>query len=377
MTAGSIRVTAVFTQVDGQSGAGPRRLLAGLASSADGYGGGFPHAVGPSPGLLAALASAHRLLAAPAKTARQRALLGPWRQPRHSGRPGPLRTASPRRAAALALILLVTALARPQTAQTDAHSHTEGIAIQLVLDTSLSMGYTDYAHQNQAISRMDAARHAIRLFVKGDEEHNLPGRSQDQIGLVGFNRYPDVLCPLTHSHDTLLASLDDVSLGPYTNIGDGLAWGLDRLRRASPKQKILILLSDGKQTAPDAMNPQAAAKLAAELGVRVYTIGAVGNQGGEPPSALMRFMNRTSAADSVDEETMKRVASLTGGKYFRATDSEGLLAVYREIDQLEKSRIEQVSTVKREDWFTVPLIAGLLGLALEALLAATRFLMIG
>lgn len=290
------------------------------------------------------------------------------------GRYGPMLLASLR---ALALILLITALARPQTAHTNAHSHTEGIAIQLVLDTSLSMGYTDYSYQNQTISRMDAARHAIRLFVKGDAEHGLPGRSQDQIGLIGFNRYPDVLCPLTHSHDTLLASLDDVRLGPYTNIGDGLAWGLDRVRRATPKQRIVILLSDGKQTVPDAMNPQAAAKLAADLGVRVYTIGAVGNQSGAPASALMRALNRKSAEDSVDEETMQRVASLTGGKYFRATDTEGLLAVYREIDQMEKSRIEQVGTVKREDWFALPLIAGLIGLALEGLLAATRFLLIG
>jgi Ca-activated chloride channel family protein len=277
----------------------------------------------------------------------------------------------------LALILLITALARPQTAQANAHSHIEGIAIQLVLDTSLSMGYTDYSLNDQTISRMDAARHAIRLFVKGDPDHGLPGRTQDQIGLVGFNRHPDVLCPLTHSHDTLLASLDDVSLGPYTNIGDGLAWGLDRLRRATPKQKIVILLSDGKQNAPDAMNPQAAAKLASDLGIRVYAIGAVGNQGGNAANSHLRLLSRNAPGDSVDEETLRRVAAFTRGKYFRATDTEGLLAIYREIDQMEKCRIELAGTVKRDEWFVWPLLAGFVVLALEGLLGATRFLVVG
>jgi len=277
---------------------------------------------------------------------------------------------------ALALLFIVTALAGPQTAQTNSRSHTEGIAIQLVLDTSLSMGYADYSLKGQTITRMDAALHAIRLFVKGSPEHGLPGRTNDQIGLVGFNRHPDVLCPLTHSHDTLLASLEDIALGPYTNIGDGLAWGLDRLRRAAPKEKILILLSDGKQNAPEAMQPQAAAKLAADMGVRVYTIGAIGNQEAAHTHPLLRSI-ASSGADSVDEETLRRVASLTGGKYFRATDAEGLLAVYREIDQMEKSRIEHLDTVKREDWFVVPLILGLAILGLEALLGATRLLVIG
>jgi Ca-activated chloride channel family protein len=227
---------------------------------------------------------------------------------------------------------------------------------------------------------MDAARHAIRLFVQGDESHGLRGRPQDLIGLVTFNRYPDVACPLTTSHATLLAALDGVVLGPYTNIGDGLAWGLDRLRQAAPKQKVLVLLSDGKQNLKEAMNPEEAATLAAQLGVRIYTIGAVGNQ-----SEAARLRARQSRqvrlpsydpADSVDEGVMRRVAEKTGGKYYRTTDTDGLLAIYRDIDQLEKTKIERSDTVQFDEWYLYLLIPGLLVLAVEQFLATTRFLVV-
>jgi Ca-activated chloride channel homolog len=281
---------------------------------------------------------------------------------------------------ALGLIFLIAALARPQSIDARSHAHTESIAIQLVLDTSNSMGYTDYALGDQLISRMDAARHAIRLFVKGDESNYLSGRPHDLIGLVTFNRYPDVACPLTHSHDTLLAALEEVTLGPYTNIGDGLAWGLDRLRKAEPKQKVLILLSDGKQNLKEAMNPDEAAALAARLGVRIYTIGAVGNQ-----TEVARLRGKQSRhvrmppydpADSVDEAAMRRIADKTGGKYYRATDTDGLLAIYRAIDKLEKTKIERTDSVQFEEWFLYLLIPGLLSLGLEQILAATRFLVV-
>jgi Ca-activated chloride channel family protein len=279
------------------------------------------------------------------------------------------------RAAGLALLIL--ALARPQTTAADAKSYTEGIAIQLVLDTSLSMGYTDYTINGRRVSRLDAARHAIRLFVRGDADHNLPGRPQDLIGLVVFNRDPEVACPLTHAHDTLLASLDQVVLGPHTNIGDGLAWGLDRLHQSAPKQKVLILLSDGKHTVKEAIPPLEAAQLAADLGIRVYTIGAVGNRAANSPGLLRPNPLVRGGDDSIDEETLRRVAERTGGKYFRATDTDGLLAIYREIDQLEKTRITQTNSVRREEWFLYLLIPGLLLLCAEQGLAATRFLVVG
>ncbi|MCS6975543.1 MAG: VWA domain-containing protein, partial [Gemmatales bacterium] len=272
---------------------------------------------------------------------------------------------------AAALACLVIALAGPQTASARRDHRREGIAIQIVLDTSLSMGFSDYVHGDQTITRMDAAKHAIRVFVQGDSRLGLAGRSDDLIGLVVFNRHPDVLCPLTTAHDVLLASLDEVTLGPYTNIGDGLAWGLDRLRRAPVREKVLILVSDGKHNVANAMSPVSAARLAADLGIRIYAIGTIGNQ--EQSSSGLFGLTGSNSADSVDEPTLQRVASLTGGRYFRATDTDGLIAVYQEIDRLEKSRITRQDFVPKEDWYPLPLIAALLLLTGEALLRATRF----
>jgi Ca-activated chloride channel family protein len=300
---------------------------------------------------------------------------------------GPLTSWGPRLLAclrALALVLFIAALARPQTISARSHAFTESIAIQLLLDTSNSMGYTDYTLGDQTISRMDAARHALRMFVKGDEKHGLAGRPHDLIGLVTFNRHPDVACPLTLSHDTLLAALDEVVLGPHTNIGDGLAWGLDRLRQIKVKEKVLMLLSDGKQNVKEAIDPEEAAGIAAELGVRIYSIGAVGNrQSGSGLAGLLRSSALPGAklppynpADSIDEDVLRRVAEKTGGKYYRATDTAGLLAIYRDIDQLEKTKIERPETVLFDERYLWLLIPGLLVLGFEQLLAATRFLIV-
>lgn len=277
-----------------------------------------------------------------------------------------------------ALLGIVIALAGPQTASASRDTGREGIAIQIVLDTSLSMGFSDYKDGDKTISRMDAAKHAIRSFVEGNPRLNLPGRPDDLIGLVVFNRHPDVLCPLTTDHDALLRSLDDVTLGPYTNIGDGLAWGLDRLRRVPVQEKILVLVSDGKHNVANAMSPVTAARLASDLGIRIYCIGTIGNQSGNSLSASnLGLSTAKSGGDTIDEPTLERVASLTGGRYFRATDTAGLLNVYREIDQLEKSRISRKDLVAKEDWYTVPLIAALLLVAAEAALRATRFRLVG
>jgi Ca-activated chloride channel family protein len=286
---------------------------------------------------------------------------------------------------ALALVFFVASLARPQTVDARSHAFSEGISIQLVLDTSNSMGYTDYTLDGQVVSRMEAARHAIRLFVKGDEKHKLAGRPHDLIGLVTFNRYPDVVCPLTHSHDTLLLALQETNLGPHTNIGDGLAWGLDRLRKAETEKKVLILLSDGKQNVKEAMNPEEAAGIAAELGVRIYCIGAVGNRGqssgigglfGQLSPSPRGKQPPYNPADSIDEGVLERIAGRTGGQYYRATDTNGLLAIYREIDELEKTRMERQETVLFDEWFLWLLIPGLLILGLEQILGATRFLVV-
>ncbi len=265
--------------------------------------------------------------------------------------------------------LLVIALARPQTAHTTEHAFTEGLSIQLVIDNSYSMKTRDYDMGSQAISRLEAVKYSMRLFVKGGE-HGLNGRPNDKIGVISFSRDPDVLCPATLDHEAVVQAVEQIPLAPPvgTNIGDALAWALDRLHDDPCKQKVIILLSDGAHNIKAAMQPLDAAELARDLHVKIYTIGAVGNR--YRPS----LVRKADSDDEVDEPVMQAIADRTGGRYFRATDTSGLLQIYEEIDKLEKTEIEKVTHVAHREWFFLALIPAVLLLVLEQLLGATRFL---
>src|SRR5262249_27300988 len=248
---------------------------------------------------------------------------------------------------AAAIVLLVIALAQPQTADARVHTQSNGISIQLVIDNSYSMRTTDYDLGSDLISRLDAVKHSVRLFIAGGE-HGLTGRPDDRIGIITFARDPDVVCPATLDHAAALDALEHIQLAPPvgTNIGDALAWALDRLRGDPTKEKIIILLSDGSHNIKDAMQPLEGAKLAADLKIRVYTIGAVGNRFGKKPNMaeLVRQLQGRrgeGSEDSVDEPTMQKIAEMTGGKYYRATDTNGLTAIYEDIDRLEKTEMEK------------------------------------
>jgi Ca-activated chloride channel family protein len=279
-----------------------------------------------------------------------------------------------------ALLLLITALARPQGATAHEPGRSDGIAIQLVIDNSYSMRTRDYDLDAQSISRLDAVKHAVRLFVRGGD-HGLAGRPNDKIGIITFARDPDVVCPATLDHTAVLDALGRIELAPPvgTNIGDALAWGLDRLRHDPTKQKVIILLSDGSHNVKDSLPPLEAAQLAADLKIKVYTIGAVGNRfGRNVPGSLADLLNlrgyRTGSEDSVDEPMMQKIAEMTGGQYFRATDTDGLSAIYKEIDRLETTRLETTRHTTYKEWFLPLVVAGVALLAAEQLLAATRFL---
>lgn len=282
----------------------------------------------------------------------------------------------------LALTALVVALARPQTPDHSERLRTEGIAIQLVIDNSASMETRDYARGSVPVSRLEAVQQAVRTFVEGDKS-GLAGRPNDKIGIITFARDPDVVCPLTLDHGAVLEALDRIRPAPPigTNIGDALAWGLDRLHRDPTKQKIVILLSDGSHNAKNALLPLEAAKLAAELQIKVYTIGAVGthiDNNMRQLSELLRSLNggRYLPFDDYDEPTMQRIADMTGGRYFRATDTDGLAEIYREIDRLETTRMESSGRTTYKEWFLPLVVAGAALLAVEQLLAATRFMRI-
>jgi Ca-activated chloride channel family protein len=277
-----------------------------------------------------------------------------------------------------ALVLLVTALARPQTSDARVRTHTDGIAIQLVIDVSYSMRQRDYDLGSQEISRLDATKHAVKLFVAGGD-HGLKGRPADKVGVITFARDPDVVCPLTLDHKAVLDAVDRIQLAPPvgTNIGDGLAWALDRLRDDPTKEKVIILLSDGSHNVKEGLPPLEAAQLAADLKVKVYTIGAVGNRAGKPKSladVLREAQGQNFVGDSVDEKTLDLIAVRTGGKYFRATDTDGLTEIYQEIDRLETTRMEKSQRVSHREWFLAFLLPGIALLAAEQALAATRLM---
>jgi Ca-activated chloride channel family protein len=279
-----------------------------------------------------------------------------------------------------ALALIIVALARPQTS--DAHERTtsDGIAIQLVIDNSYSMRNRDYDLGSESISRLDAVKHAVRLFVAGGD-HGLSGRPNDKIGVITFARDPDVVCPLTLDHKAVMDAVEEIQLAPPvgTNIGDALAWALDRLRRDPTKEKVVVLLTDGGHNIKEGMLPVEAAQLAADLKIKVYTIGAVGNRFGKPPTTLAGALRPAQGGlpgDSVDEPLMEQMASRTGGKYYRATDTDGLANIYKDIDRLETTRMEKTTHVSRREWFLAALLPAVGLLLLERTLAATRLLRI-
>jgi Ca-activated chloride channel family protein len=303
----------------------------------------------------------------------------------------------------LAVALLAVCLARPIKANEQTRVLVDGIAIGLVVDRSGSMEAMDFTIGGEPATRLAALKQVVRDFVSGGE--GLPGRPNDLVGLVTFSRFADSICPLTLDHEHLLAALDAVRLAATrdedgTAIGEGLALGVERLKevggqaagtaprreptRPPVKSRILILLTDGENNAGE-IDPLAAAELAKAYGIRIYTIG-MGTRGMAPFPARDPFGNRvmTRVEVSIDEDLLTAIADATGGKYFRATDSRSLAAIYAEIDRLEKTETEQrrylqwtdlaVTGVRLGDLDLPPLLSIVaILLAAELILASTRF----
>jgi Ca-activated chloride channel family protein len=257
----------------------------------------------------------------------------------------------------LVLVGLIVALARPIKADEQVRVQVEGVAIMLVVDRSGSMRAQDFVVDGERTDRLTAVKDVVRDFVEGDG--TLPGRPDDLLGLVSFARFADTICPLTLDHDHLLAALDAVRPANErgedgTAIGEGLALAVERLRdvgsRATPdaqhriKSKVIVLLTDGENNAGE-IEPITAAELAASSGVRVYTIGT-GTRGLAPfPVEVLGRTVMQMQPVSIDEKALTRIAEVTGGRYFRATDTASLREIYQEIDALEKTRSDQRRTV--------------------------------
>lgn len=257
-----------------------------------------------------------------------------------------------------AFALMTVALARPQGVEQQSKINAEGIDIMLAIDISGSMLARDFQPD-----RLTAAKEVAGNFISD--------RQGDRIGLAVFAGEAFTQSPLTTDKSTLQTLLARVRSGVIedgTAIGNGLATALNRLRESEAKSKVVILLTDGVNNRGE-ISPLMAADIAADMGIKVYTIG-VGKRGKAPYPAIDMFGNMTYQMMEVeiDEETLSEIASRTGGKYFRATDKQKLKAIYDEINQMEKSKVEITDlTIYHEQW--VPLLL----LALALLLAEMLF----
>lgn len=280
---------------------------------------------------------------------------------------------------ALVLLLVVVALAGPRFADWRSRVPTEGIAIEIAVDVSGSMAARDFLWNNEPISRLDAARRALRLFLAGGEGpsgERLPGRPNDLVGLVTFATRPQSTCPLTLSHSVLLDMLDaeeprSLPGESETNLSDAVADSLDRLTHAGTKRKVLILISDGEHNVPQPASgwtPRQPAQLAATLHIPIYTIDAGGDLdaadaavGPSDPKDRAQIRERAS-------QTLRKLAEFTSGKYFQARATEQLLAVCQEIDRLEKNELQSFQYRRYHEgytWFGLAALA--LGVILQLL----------
>ena len=258
-----------------------------------------------------------------------------------------------------ALALLIVALARPQDVERLSRTNTEGIDIMLALDVSGSMLARDFRPD-----RLEAAKEVAGSFISD--------RYGDRIGLVVFAGEAFTQSPLTADQSTLLTLLGRVRSGLIedgTAIGNGLATAINRLRESDAKSKVIILLTDGVNNRGE-IAPQTAAEIAKAQGIRVYTIG-VGTEGMAPYPAVDIYGTPTGgtvmAKVEIDEKTLRSIAEQTGGQYFRATDKAKLKAIYDQINQLEKSKVEVTEHVTYHEQFLLWALAGLGLLVLEFL----------
>ena len=244
--------------------------------------------------------------------------------------------------------VLAVCLAGPREGARVAEADAEGIAIQLVLDRSPSMRAMDFTIDGQRVDRLTTVKRVAGSFLLGDPATGLPGRPDDLVGLIVFAAYADVASPLTLDHSFIVDGLAEASIATgrgelTTSIGDALALAVERLEALpeAPASRVVVLLTDGENTS-GRLTPVQAAELAARFNVRVYTIG-VGTRG-LAPVPTRDLLGRTVMRQQqvrIDEDTLREVASRTGGRYFRATDTASLTEVYRAIDALETTRTRQ------------------------------------
>lgn len=267
---------------------------------------------------------------------------------------------------ALAFALLVGALARPQTAGAVVEDRREGVPIVIAFDISSSMLAEDFAPRN----RLAVARETTREFLRA--------RRNDPIGLVAFAGEAITQVPLTTDTRVLEAALENLRVGLVedgTAIGMGLATAATRLRDIEADERVIVLLSDGENNRGE-IEPLDAARAAAELGIRVYTIGVGTDRAAPVPLRRAPDGSVLQYAElpvGLDEELLREIAALTGGAYFRADSPDALRSVYRELDRLVRSPIEVRTYVERREWYLLLVLLGAGVLLGEWFLRGTRW----
>jgi Ca-activated chloride channel family protein len=267
----------------------------------------------------------------------------------------------------LGAIAAVVALAGPRWPDEGSRIPTEGVSIAAVMDVSRSMAEQDFPVGDERLSRLEGARKMLRLFVAGGEAAGvtLVGRPDDLVALVSFATLPETVCPLTLDHGVLLRMLDQLEASSSadagtTNPGDAVAWALGVLKNAPTRRRLIVLLTDGESNVPRGLRPRQAAQLAVNLGVPIYALDAApdpapGEDAGDAKKA---------------RETLQAMARMTQGAYFRAHDPGGLAEACRQIDLMEKSRIESFQYRRYHEgfaWFALAALAcWFVVLALEA-----------
>jgi Ca-activated chloride channel family protein len=295
---------------------------------------------------------------------------------------------------ALAVALVIVSIARPVIPNERTRTLVEGVAINLVVDRSDSMRALDFAIDGEETNRLDALKDIATRFVLGGE--GFRGRASDLVGVVAFAGYADSVVPLTLDHEVVADALRQVrfpdgALEQGTAIGDAVALAVEKLVDAAERanrdgatriaSKVVILLTDGESNVGE-LTPQEAAQLAVSTGVRIYAVG-LGREGFAPVPVRTPFgVQIQNVPVSIDEKTLTEISEATGGRYFRATDSDSLERIYETIDGLEKSSIEETKLVRYRDLAVEPplgegtvlppfLALALILLAAETLLSTT------
>lgn len=269
----------------------------------------------------------------------------------------------------ISLILMITAMARPQWGTQKMNVLTEGINIILAVDLSESMAALDFKREGKIVNRLEAVKGVVEDFVKK--------RSGDRIGMVVFGTYAYTQLPLTRDYQTVVSILDRLKIGSAgrsTAIGDAIGISLKRLEDIQSKSNVIILLTDGRSNSGE-LSPDAVIRIAEQKGVKIYTIG-VGTRGKAPfliPDPVFGERYVYQKVD-MDEETLNQIADKTGGLYFRAENTQGLEKIYQTIDALEKTEVKVEAFAEYNEYYSVLLIPAFIVLGIWIILRNTRFL---